>query len=165
MVDTDSLTWFRAVQRVAADVSGMEIVHGVTPPASGAASSPLLRPATYELFQVPAIVIGYGGAEIVPGSWERQTHTLSAAIWRSNDPLSGLDLVYDALVADVGRVINAFPPRGKAYGVSVELQSVLVVSIGAIDGFEWPRDSDRWYLVLPFELEVIVNRAAAYVAA
>ena len=162
MTDTDTLLWFRAVQRVAADVTGIKTIHGVTPLTTGPSSGASLRPATDSLTDLPALVLAYGGADITAGSWERQTHTVNGAIWRARDPIAE---TYDALIADIGRVLNAFPARGKAYSISSEVQSLLVTGFGAIDGIEWAPGSNRWYLVLPFTMELIVNRPAAYVPA
>ncbi|MES2210959.1 MAG: hypothetical protein V4515_12375 [Chloroflexota bacterium] len=159
MTDTDSLLWFQAIMRVGAEVAGIKVVHGVKPATAGAAASSLLRPATEGLDEVPALVFGYGGAPVTPGSWETQKHTVHGAIWRSRMPI---DETYSELVADIGRVLNAFPARAKAFAVSAELQSVLVTSFGAIDGSEWPTGSNRWYLVLPFEIEAVVRRATTY---
>ncbi len=162
MTDTDSLAWFQGIMRVGAEVAGIKVVHGVKPATSGAAVSTLLRPATEELGDVPALVFGYGGAPVTPGSWETQKHTVHGAIWRPRNPIAE---TYTELVADIGRVLNAFPARAKAFAVSAELQSLLVTSFGAIDGAEWPVGSNRWYLVLPFELEAVVRRAVTYAAA
>lgn len=158
MTDTDSLLWFQGLMRVAADVSGIKVVHGVTP-GTGTAASGLLRPATDELADVPALVLGYGGAVVTPGPWETQKHTVHGAVWRSRE---FIDTAYAELVTDIGRVLNAFPGRAKAYAVSAELQSALITSFGSIDGAEWPSGSNRWFLVLPFELEVVVRRAVTY---
>jgi hypothetical protein len=162
VTDTNSLLWFQAVMRVAAEVTGMKVVHGATPATSGVAASPLLRPATDEIGATPAIVLGYGGAAVTPGAWETQKHTVHGAVWRPRDPLAE---TYTELVADIGRVLNAFPPRAKAFAASAEVQSVLITSFGAVDASAWPAGSNRWYLVLPFEIEVVVRRAATYAAA
>ena len=159
MTDTDSLTWFQGIMRVGANVAGIKVVHGVTPATVGAAASVLLRPATEELGSVPALVFGYGGASVTPGPWETQKHTVHGAIWRPRKPI---DETYSELVADIGRVLNAFPQRAKAFEVSAELQSVLITSFGSIDGAEWPVGSNNWYLVLPFEIEAVVRRAVTY---
>ena len=152
----DTLTTFRAVQRVLADVSGIKVVHGVTPPASGTGASTLLRPATDELVDSPSIVLGSGPIEVTPGPVTRFTWTIRGAVWRVRDA-TGIEAAYDGLVGDIGAVVTAIAARGKAYSIQAGIQSLKVAGISAIDGAEWPAGSNRWFLVLPFELEVIAD--------
>lgn len=152
----DTLTTFKAVQRVLADVTGMKVVHGVTPPAAGTGSSSILRPATDELVDSPSIVLGSGAIEVTPGPVTRLTWTILGAVWRVRDG-TGIAEAYDGLVTDIGAVITAVAARGKAYSIQAGLQSLKVASISAIDGAEWPARSNRWFLILPFELEAIAD--------
>lgn len=151
---TDSLTWLRAAQRVLADVAQITVVHGVTPPTSGTGASSALRPASDLPADDPAIVMGWGGATVVMGPVPRLTCTLSCAVWRNRQYV---EQAYDGLAGDVRRIVAALAPRGKAYAISAEVQSLLPTSFGAIDGVEWPAQSNSWYLVLPFELEMVVD--------
>ncbi len=152
----DTLTTFRAAQRVLADVTGIVVVHGVTPPVTGTGAHALLRPATDMLAELPAIVVGSGPIEVTPGPRTRLRWTLRAAVWRARSA-SLLAQEYDALVADIGQVVTAVSARGKAYAIDAGLQSLKIASIDAIDGAEWPAGSNQWYLLVPFELEVVAD--------
>ena len=163
-MSVDTLTTFRAVQRVLADVSGIKVVHGVTPPATGTASSALLRPATDELMDLPAIVLGSGPIEITPGPVTRFRWEFSGGIWRARQAQL-FDEAYDGLVGDIGALVVAVAARGKAYSIDAGLQSLKLPSFGAIDGAEWPAGSGRWYLVAPFTLEVVVDYSTPITAA
>ena len=160
----DTLTTFRAAQRVLADVTGIKVVHGVTPPATGDASHSLLRPATDLLGDAPAIVLGSGEIEITPGPVTRFRWTLLGGIWRVRDG-TGPEAAYDGLVGDIGQVVVAVAARGKAYAIQAGLQSLQVMSFGAIDGIEWPTRSNTWYLVAPFELAIVADYDTPIVAA
>ncbi len=153
----DTLTTFKAVQRVLADVSGMKLVHGVTPPTSGTASHANLRPATDELVDSPAIVLGSGPIEVTPGPQTRLTWTMQAAIWRVRDGGGGIAEAYDGLIGDIGAVVVAVQARGKAYAIQAGLQSLSIASFNPVDGAEWPSGSNRWFLVVPFELQVVAD--------
>jgi hypothetical protein len=153
----DTLTTFRAVQRVLADVSGMKLVHGVTPPASGTAAHANLRPATDELVDSPSIVLGSGPIEVTPGPQTRLTWTMQGAVWRVRDGGGGIVEAYDGLIGDIGALVVAVQARGKAYSVDASLQSLSIASVAAIDGAEWPAGSNRWFLVAPFELQVVAD--------
>ena len=155
-MSVDTLTTFRAAQRVLADVTGIVVVHGVTPPTSGTAAAAILRPATDTLAELPAIVLGSGPIEVTPGPVTRFRWTMRGAVWRSRSAVA-LAEEYDGLVGDIGRVYAAVAARGKAYAIQAGLQSLKLPSFGAIDGAEWPAESNRWYLVVPFELEVVAD--------
>lgn len=151
----DTLKSFQAAQRVLADVTGIKVVHGVTPLTSGDGANSLLRPATNELADSPAIVLGSGPIAIKPGPVANFTWTIQGGIWRIRDPY--IETAYDGLVGDIGLVYAAVAAKGKAYAIQAELQSLKVVSFAAIDGMEWPAESNRWFLVAPFELEVVID--------
>ena len=90
--------------------------------------------------------------------------TLNCAVWRPRDAY-GPEAAYDALVTDMGNIVTAVLARGKAYAIDAGLQSLLVRSFEAIDGIEWPAGSNAWYLVLPFEAEIVVEYSTQLVAA
>lgn len=163
-MSVDTLATFRAAQRVLADVTGIRVVHGVTPPATGTGASPILRPATDELIDLPAIVLGSGSIEVTPGPLTRFRWTMLGAVWRARQAAL-LDEAYDGLVGDIGRVYVAVAARGKAYGIDAGLQWIGIRSFSAIDGAEWPAGSNRWYLVAPFTLEVVANYDTPTIAA
>ncbi len=151
-----TLNTFKAVQRVLADVTGMKLVHGVTPPTSGTGSHAALRPSTEALVETPAIVLGSGRIEVTPGPVTRFTWTILGAIWRTRlaDTLADS---YDGLVTDIGSVVTAIQARGKAYAIEAGLQSLSIAEFSPIDGIEWPDGSNAWYLVAPFELQVVAD--------
>lgn len=149
-----SLTWLKGAQRVLADITGMTVVHGVTPPTSGTGSHAKLRPVTDLLEETPAVVMGYGGGDVISGPRVRHTFALNCAIWRSRIELAD---AYDGLMGDLGNTLEAIAARGKAYALTTDVQSFLLTNIGAVDGAEWPVNSNRWYLVLPFECEMVVD--------
>lgn len=111
----------------------------------------------------PAFVVTDGGTEIIPGSWERTTWTVEAALWVEYSP-RGERLRQLLNLREPIR--EAFRDHSKGGLVDDAVQSVLITSTGAIEGRQWRRaDNAPWYLVLPFSIEVKVNRAATYVPA
>lgn len=155
-MSVDTLTTFQAAQRVLADVTGIVVVHGVTPPTSGAGAHALLRPATDVLAELPSIVLGSGPIEVTPGPRTRLRWTLRGAVWRARSA-TALAQEYDALVGDIGRITAAVAARGKAYAIDAGLQSLKVTSFESVDGAEWPAGSNQWYLLVPFAIEVIAD--------
>lgn len=149
-----SITWLRGAQRVLADITGMTVIHGVTPPTTGAGVHSSLRPVSDLLIDAPAVVMGYGGGPVISGPRVRHAATLNCAIWRPREELAD---AYDGLMGDLGNILEAIAARGKAYGLSTDVQSLLLTSFSAVDGAEWPPNSNRWYLVLPFECEMVVD--------
>jgi len=109
---------------------------------------------------LPAFVVTDGGIEVIPGSWERTTWTVEATVWVEYSPRgervrSLLDL-RDPIRA-------AFRAKDKAGGVDAGVQSLLITGTERIEGRQWQRlPSAPWYLVLPFSIEVKVNRAVTY---
>jgi hypothetical protein len=154
--------WFADVSDTFALIEDIYRVYGV----KGDDGDPKVVPMSNEL---PASVVGllaYESGEVIPGSWERQTHTLSAAIWIPA-PADSIDKAYTLAVAYVDRVLAVFPSNGKA-GAKPEnlIQSCLVTGFDRIEGVRWgDPPADRAYIALPFSIEVVRNRAAAYVAA
>lgn len=157
-----SEVWFDAVARVAADVVGMKAVFAAATTSAVTVAKPIVVPMANDLSQLPAIVLGLGPGEITPGSWERQRHEVRGAIWRPREPVGE---IYALLVGDLSALLDAFPPHAKGYNVEPSLQSLLLTGHDGVVPAEWPPRSDRWYLTLPFTVEVIVNRAAVYAAA
>ena len=137
---------------------GIKKVYGV----KGAATDPKVVPMASEIVTSPIGVLGYGGAQVTPGSWERQTHTLAAAIWIAVSSTSP-GASYELAVAYIDRVMDAFPPRSKAGAIHPELAAVLVTEFEAITQRSWGEAAlARDYVVLPFSIQVTRNRAAQY---
>jgi hypothetical protein len=115
---------------------------------------------------LPAFLMLPGEGEVIPGSWERQTWTLDGTIWTSYEP-RGENV---RLLTDFQElVLAAFRAKSKgflaAHGDS-GVQSALFTGFRPIEGRQWQRrESAPWYLVLPFSIEVKVNRAVTYQSA
>lgn len=154
--------WFALVADVFAGIEGIYRVFGV----KGADGDVKVVPMSTEL-PVGSVVgiLGYDGGQITPGSWERQEHTLDAAIWV---PAAGdtLDKAYTLAVAYVERVLTVFPGHGKAGASDSTIQSVLVTTFDTIESREWAdKAAQREYVVLPFEIQVIREQARRYAPA
>jgi hypothetical protein len=147
--------WFAAVAKVGSQVDGIKgVIAGATAGQTG------LSPMDDDLSSgLPAMVIGYGGAPVSAASWERQVHTLDAAIWVERNPLGER---YAQLVGFIDAVMAVFPQKAKPHAA---IASVLVTKFERIVRREWPAGSGVVYLTLPFSIEVVRNRAAQYVAA
>jgi hypothetical protein len=165
---TDPLTpeeqagWFAAVSDVFAQIEGIYRVYGV----KGAETDPKVVPMSREL-PVGSVVgiLAYDSGEITPGSWERQEHTLDAAIWVPATAET-LDKAYTLAVAYVDRVMAVFPGRGRAGAEDESIQSVVVTGFETIEGRAWAdREAQREYVVLPFSIQVIREVVRRYVAA
>ena len=155
--------WFADVSDVFALIEGIYRVFGV----KGEDGDPKVVPMANELPTGAVVgVLGYDGGTVTPGSWERQRHELAAAIWVPA-PAGTVDKAYTLAVAYVDRVLAIFPSHGKA-GATPEnnIASCLVTEFDQIEGRAWGDPKAQLeYVVLPFSIEVVRNRAAAYVAA
>jgi hypothetical protein len=160
----EQAAWFARVSDSFAQIEDIYRVYGV----KGDHGDPKVVPMSRDLPTGSVIgILGYDGGEVIAGSWERQTHTLDAAIWVPA-PATTLDKAYTLAVAYIDRVMAVFPSRGHAGGDVAEtgIQSVIVTGFGTIEGREWAdKDARREYVVLPFAIEVVRAVARAYVAA
>lgn len=114
---------------------------------------------------LPAFMVLDAGGPIIPGNWERQTWNLEGSIWVEYEPRGER---YKQIVDLAEPTLAAFRNTAEiaARAVDTAVQSVLIVEFRAIEGRQWHRrENAPWYLVLPFVIEVKVNRAVAYVAA
>src|SRR3990167_6767401 len=137
MADIDLAKVIDAISSVAREVEGLKVVHGVQ---GGSEDSPLVKPAPLILLELPALVLDDGEADVIPGSWERQTWTFSGAIWRPYDAATFAE-VYRESAKDAHRLLNLFPTRGKAKSISPDIQSLLLTHIYKTDGAERPAHS------------------------
>jgi hypothetical protein len=155
--------WFADVSDVFALIEGIYRVYGV----KGEEGDPKVVPMASELPTGAIVgVLGYDGGTITPGSWERQTHSLNAAIWVPATA-DTIDRAYTLAIAYVDRVLEIFPGHGKAGATPANnIASCLVTAFDQVESRAWGnRDAQLEYVVLPFSIEVVRNRAAAYVAA
>lgn len=152
-----------AVAAIALPVSGLnpEAVYSL---GGGSLAGVKDLPDDIAMNGLPAFVVTDGGTEIIPGSWERTTWTLEGAVWAEYGPARG---------ERTRQLLNLREPLRAAYRAHARggladdvVSSVLVTSTGAIEARQWRRgDAAPWYLVLPFSIEVKVNRAVTYVPA
>lgn len=154
--------WFALVADVFAQIEGIYRVFGV----KGAEGDPKVVPMSTELPTQSVVgVLAYDSGEITPGSWERQEHTLTAAIWVPA-PADSLDKAYTLAVAYIDRVMTVFPGHGKAGASDSTIQSVLVTQFDTIESRQWAdKAGQREYVVLPFDIQVIRQEARRYAAA
>lgn len=140
---------------IAANLVGVGTIKDVFAPA--ATTGVKVMPDDLDVF--PSAVILPGDAPVIPGYWERQTWAVNGTIWVRDQPRGDRVKELTDLADDV---IAAFRvPATTATDAAV--QSVILTEIGAIDGRQWRRgDGAPWFLVLPFTLEVKVNRSVTY---
>lgn len=109
----------------------------------------------------PAVVVLDAGKSIIPGSWERTTLTVESTVWVPDVPPRGE--AYRNLMDLEDAIREAFRTRARASVADPEVQAVLITEVGRVAGRQWMRgDNQPWFLVLPFTLQVTVNRAVAY---
>lgn len=112
---------------------------------------------------LPAFVVTDGGTSIIPGPWERTTWTVEASVWVEYSPRGSRVRT----LLDLREPIRqAYREHAKGGLVDPVVQSVLITETGRIEARQWRRGENApWYLVLPFEIEVKVNRAVSYAPA
>ncbi len=112
---------------------------------------------------LPAFVVTDGGTAVIAGSWERTTWTVEASVWVEYSPRG--ERVRSLL--DLREPIRAaFRAKGKGGSIDPAVQSVLITGTEPIEGRQWVRrENAPWYLVMPFSIEVKVNRAVTYTPA
>lgn len=148
--------WFDAVAKVGVQIPGLA-AGAVYALGTGGQNGVQPMPENLSEGGLPAFVLAYGGGAIIAGSWERQNHTLEGSIWVERTPLAER---YAQLVGFIDLVMDTFPPLGKPH---TAIASAVVTGFGRIEVREWPETTK--YLVLPFDIEVVRNRTAQYVAA
>ena len=112
-----------------------------------------------ELLVTPALVLGYGGAEVITSNWEGTKHTIEGAVWIEKHPIA---TSYAECIAWIDRVQQAIPPHAAAYVEDSRLKSVVLMTFGRITPRTWPEGSDRDFLTLPFTLEVQLRQATRH---
>lgn len=157
--DVTSRTWFDAIAEVGSTIPGIVKVFAG---GRGEGDNPKVVPMSNELAKGPVIIQAYGGAEVTPGSWEEQEHTLNCAIWIPTTA-GTLGAAYSLAIEFIGRVMAVYPPRGQAYNRHPQLQSAIVTRFDRIVSQAWGDGAaQRQFVVLPYEIQAIVRRAAAY---
>lgn len=112
-----------------------------------------------ELLSFPSAVLLPGESPVIAGNWERQTWTLNGTIWTRTTPRGQrvqelTDLADDILAAFRVPDVTA---------VDAAVQSVVLREFGPIDQRQWAVNPEAgWFLVLPFVLELKVNRSVTY---
>lgn len=120
-------------------------------------------PDTLAQSAFPAVVVMSGEKSIIAGSWERTTWTVEASVWLPNDPLTSRGAAYRALIDLEEPIRAAFRAHDRAGAADPAVQAVLITEVGRVGHRQWqPGETRPWYLVLPFSLQVTVNRAVTY---
>lgn len=149
------------IAAIGADVTGIndEAVYGA---GSGSVTGVKELPDDIGI-ALPAFMVLDGGGEVIPGNWERQTWRLEGSVWVEYKPRGER---YRQLVNFQELVLAAFRAKSKGGSADPAVQSVLITEFKAIEGRQWQRgEAAPIYLVLPFTVEVKVNRAVTYSAA
>lgn len=115
---------------------------------------------------LPAFLVLAGDVTVIPGNWERQTWIFEASVWTSYQPRGER---YRELVNLQEPLLAAFRAKAKGFLAAhgdTGVQSSLALRFGQIEGRQWQRGEHApWYLVLPAEIELKVNRAVTYLPA
>lgn len=151
-----SEVWFDAIAKVAATIEGVQATFAGGRGGQGDQIQPMIDEP---LEVTPAVVLGYGGAEVLAASWEGTKHTIEGAVWIHREPIS---VGFAEAIAFVERIGAAFPLHAKAFNVESRLQSLILMTIGRITPRTWPEGSDRQFLTLPFTLEAQFRQARVY---
>jgi hypothetical protein len=159
---TESITnWFDAIAAIFDAVDGITQVH-----AGGKgedAESAVVQPQVDELTQVPAAFLGHAGINpIIQSPWQRQTHNLVGNVWLQRNPIGAQ---YAKAIAFIDPILVAFAAHAKGFAVETRVQSVVLESFEGITAREWPPQSNKWFLVLPFRITAQINVAQTYAAA
>jgi hypothetical protein len=113
------------------------------------------------LSTLPAAVFLPGATTIMPASWERQTWIIRGSIWTGETPrgerVAELVDLQDSILG-VFRV-----PVEKLTTIDPAVQSVLVTEFDLISVQQWQARAELpFYLVMPFTIEMKVNRPVTY---
>ena len=110
---------------------------------------------------LPAAVFMPGDAPVIPGNWERQTWNITGTIWTRSAPRGER---YRELLDLAEPILGTYRTVSAAVKASdTDIQQLILKEFGAISGEQWQRgDGAPWYLVLPFTVEVKVNRSTNY---
>lgn len=144
------------IARVAMNLVGVGIIKIVYAPAAATGVHPLPDDIGLTL---PAALLLAGDAPVIPGNWERQTWDLTGRVYVRDAPRGER---YQELTDLADDILAAFRVPDTT-AVDAAVQSVVLTEFGAITGEQWQRgDNAPWYLVLPFTVQVKVNRSVTY---
>ncbi len=108
---------------------------------------------------MPCAMFLANDSPVIPGSWQRETWTLGGSIWSPESPRGQS---YRQLV-DIADAVLLALQQPDVTAVDIAVQSVILTGFSAIEGRQWNRgETSPWYLVLPFSVDVKVNRPATY---
>jgi hypothetical protein len=158
---TIEATVIDAIGRVVSDaIDGHVFAAGVTVSVTSAAPEvvPLADDFTEGGFPVVTVAMSPWTNLAQPGN-ERKHRDVLCTIWRPRVPLG--QNVSD-LYNDCDAIANAFIAHSKAYLAEATLQSAILTGGPGIVPRNIPLGSDRWYLTLPFTIQVVLNRAANF---
>lgn len=112
-----------------------------------------------DLVVLPSAVLLPGESPVIPGNWERQTWAVNGTIWTGTKPRG--ERVQE--LTDMADDILAAFRIPDVTAVDAAVQSVILREFGPIDQRQWSVHPEAgWFLVLPFSLELKVNRSVTY---
>lgn len=142
--------------RLAVNLVGVGGIRAVYAPA---ASAPGVQALPDVLSSWPAAVFLPGESPIIPGNWERQTWIVNGSIWVTETPRG--ERVQE--LTDLSDDVLAAFRQPDVTAIDAAVQSVVLRDFGAIAGQQWQRHQEApVFLVLPFTLELKVNRSVTY---
>lgn len=143
------------IARIALNLVGVGTIRAVHAPAASGAVLAIPE----QLSTVPAAMLLAGDSPVIPGQWERQTWMINGSVWMGDKPRG--ERVTE--LTDLGELVLAAFRQPDVTAVDEAVQSVVLTEVGAITSQQWTRgDTAPWFLVLPFTLEVKVNRSVTY---
>jgi len=113
----------------------------------------------------PAFVVLDGSTKVIPGYWERETMELEGSVWSGVTPRAER---HAALVDLADEVLAGFRAHDKGFLVDGVVQAAVVTGFEPIELRRWQFGDDPSipvYLVLPFSIQVTVNRSVTYTPA
>jgi hypothetical protein len=142
---------------IAEIISGTVFAAGVTPSVTG--PEPTVVPLADDFTEVGMPIVTCAMSKwspaLQPGN-ERLTMDILCAVWR---PRAGLGENTNALYADRDAIADAWIAHTKAYLTELTLQSAIVMGGPGIVPRQLPAgNGQRWFLSLPFTVEVKCNR-------
>lgn len=157
-----SLQWFDAIAKTAAEIPGVKHAHGAgTAQLAAGPSGRTVEPMVDQLDELPSVFLGHAGADIPASTWSRQTHEVLMTIYLERTPIG---VRYADAIAFIDTVVSTFEAHAKAWNADSNgwLQSVVITRFDGIQAAQFPALSNRFFLALPWRLEVKVNRPASY---
>ncbi|MEO5965221.1 MAG: hypothetical protein ABIR11_07125 [Candidatus Limnocylindrales bacterium] len=110
--------------------------------------------------KTPVAVVIDGSVEVTAASWQRQKVAPEVHVMVARNHGDGLGAAYELARSFRGPLLAAI--QGGVTSTEIDSGSLVITGFRQIEDREWPRDSGRWYLSLPCELELKLNSAVSY---